>query len=103
MINETYRSGSDDLEQTAAGLAIEALSFISTDRILFNRFLRLTGLELENLRQAAGEPAFLAGILDFVLSDEKIVMDLAAHLEVPAVRIAAARRVLALPYAESYS
>ncbi|WP_062116405.1 DUF3572 domain-containing protein [Aureimonas sp. AU40] len=103
MINENYRSGNHEAQQTASGLAVEALSFIASDGLLFSRFLRLTGLELENLRQAADEPAFLAGVLDFVLSDERILTDFAAHIEVPPERVAAARRVMAGPYAESYS
>ncbi len=103
MINDDFRSGSEEGQQTASGLAIEGLSFIASDGLLFNRFLRLTGLELENLRQAADEPAFLAGVLDFLLADERVLTDFAAQLDVPPERISAARRVMAGPYAESYS
>ncbi|WP_427023175.1 DUF3572 domain-containing protein [Aureimonas ureilytica] len=103
MINDTFRSGNDDAQQTATGLAIEALSFIASDGLLFSRFLRVTGLELENLRQAADEPAFLAGVLDFLLADDRTLTDFAASIDVPPERVAAARRVMAGPYAESYS
>ncbi len=103
MINETYRKGSGGDEDTAASLAIEALSFVASDPVLFNRFLRLTGIELENLREAAGEPAFLAGVLDFVLGDEKTLLDFAAHQGIAPTRVAAARQVIATTYAESFS
>ena len=81
-------------EEAASGVAIEALSFVASDPILFNRFLRLTGLELENIRQAAGEPLFLAGVLDFVLNDEKTLDDFAAYANIPPQRVATARRTL---------
>ena len=82
-------------EEAASGVAIEALSFVASDPILFNRFLRLTGLELENIRQAAGEPLFLAGVLDFVLNDEKTLHDFAARADLPPERVVDARRTLA--------
>ncbi|WP_062202778.1 DUF3572 domain-containing protein [Aureimonas sp. AU12] len=94
------RSTPDD---NAAALAIEALSFIAGDSLLFNRFLRLTGLELENLRQAADDPSFLAGVLDFILGDERTLEEFAAHAGLPPQRVAAARHVLGTTYSESFS
>jgi hypothetical protein len=90
-------------EDDASSLAIEALSFVASDTMLFNRFLRLTGLELENLREAAGEPGFLAGVLDFVLADETTLTEFAAHAEVSPDAVAAARRAFGTDYAESLS
>ncbi len=90
-------------EDDASTLAIEALSFVASDTVLFNRFLRLTGLELENLREAATEPAFLAGVLDFVIADEATLNDFAAHAGIPPQDVAAARRSLGDTYAESFS
>lgn len=90
-------------EDHASTLAIEALSFVASDTVLFNRFLRLTGLELENLREAASEPAFLAGVLDFVIEDEATLNDFAAHAGIRPQDVAAARRSLGDTYAESFS
>lgn len=91
------------MEDHASSLAIEALSFVASDTVLFNRFLRLTGLELENLREAAGEPAFLAGVLDFVMGDETTLTEFADHAQVRPEDVAAARRALGTDYAESFS
>ena len=102
MVNEPSRLQDDSQSDGASGLAIEALSFIASDSLLFNRFLRLTGLELENLREAADDPSFLAGVLDFILSDEKTLHDFADHSSVPPARVAAARRIIAASYAESH-
>ncbi len=93
----------DQAEDHAASLAIEALSFVAADAVLFNRFLRLTGLELENLREAAGEPAFLAGVLDFVINDESTLTDFAAQADVRPQDVIAARRTFGSDYAESLS
>ncbi|KQQ91446.1 DUF3572 domain-containing protein [Aureimonas sp. Leaf324] len=90
-------------EDHASTLAIEALSFVASDTVLFNRFLRLTGLELENLREAATEPAFLAGVLDFVIADESTLNDFAAHAGIRPQDVVAARRSLGDTYAESFS
>lgn len=90
-------------EDHASTLAIEALSFVASDTVLFNRFLRLTGLELENLREAATEPAFLAGVLDFVIADEATLNDFAAHAGIRPQDVTGARRSLGDTYAESFS
>ncbi len=90
-------------EDHASSLAIDALSFVAADTVLFNRFLRLTGLELENLRAAAGEPAFLAGVLDFVIADEATLIDFATEAGVEPQAVVAARRALGTDYAESFS
>jgi len=88
------------MDGTAEGVAIEALSFIAADSHLFGRFLRITGLELENLRQAADDPAFLAGVLDFVISDERTLTEFATAATVPPEQVVEARRRLAGGYAE---
>lgn len=93
----------DDTADHSVSLAIEALSFVAGDTVLFSRFLRLTGLELENLREAADEPGFLAGVLDFVIADAPTLTDFAAHAEVEPDVVVAARRALGRDYAESFS
>jgi len=85
--------------EAAEEAAVEALSFVAGDPVIFNRFLRLTGLELENLRAAAGEPAFLAGVLDFVLSDERLVVAFADQSALAPDAIADARRRLGRTFA----
>jgi len=80
-------------------VAIEALSFVAGDPVIFNRFLRLTGLELENLRAAASEPAFLAGVLDFLLSDERLVLAFSDQSAIDPSVIADARRRLGSAFA----
>jgi len=59
----------------AERIAIDVLGFLATDPVRLQRFLALSGLEAGHLREAAQEPAFLAGILAHVAGDERTVVD----------------------------
>ena len=84
-------------ERDAASIAIAALSHFATDPRLLDRFFALTGLDPASLREVAGTPAFIAGVLDFVLGDERLVIAVAEAQEIPPEAIAAARRTLDRP------
>ncbi|WP_343314801.1 DUF3572 domain-containing protein [Brucella sp. BE17] len=58
----------------AQALAIEALAWLAQDKDLLPRFLALTGIEASSIRQAASEPGFLAGVLQFFLGHEPTLM-----------------------------
>ncbi|HWD13432.1 DUF3572 domain-containing protein [Pseudochrobactrum sp. sp1633] len=58
----------------AENLAIEALVFLAQQPELMNRFLSLTGIEVSSIREAATEPAFLTGVLQFYLAHEPTLM-----------------------------
>ena len=54
----------------AAVIALEALKHISADEVLLRRFMVESGLDQATLGAEAASPAFLAGVLDFLLADE---------------------------------
>ena len=56
----------------AEGLAIQALTFIAADGERLGRFLAVTGIGPAEIRAASREPRFLAGVLDYVASDERL-------------------------------
>jgi hypothetical protein len=56
----------------AEGLAIQALTFIAGDGERLGRFLAVTGIGPAEIRAAAREPRFLAGVLEYLASDEKL-------------------------------
>jgi hypothetical protein len=58
------------------------------------RFLTLTGLAAAELRLHAADPAFLGGVLDFVLEDEPLLLGAAAVAGLRPERISALRRRL---------
>jgi len=51
-------------------IAIGALSWIASDGEMMNRFLGLTGIEPDQIREVASEPGFLTAVLDFLLAHE---------------------------------
>lgn len=61
-------------QEEAEGLAIEALGFIAQDNELMGRFLALTGLAGDDIRQAVSTPGFMAGVLEFLLNHEPTLL-----------------------------
>ena len=60
--------------ESAEKLAIEALGFIASDPDRLGRFLAATGIGPADIRAAAREPLFLAGVLDHLASHESELM-----------------------------
>ncbi len=58
----------------AQTLAINSLVFLAEDGELLSRFLALTGITADQIRTAANEPGFLAGVLQFYLAHEPTLM-----------------------------
>ena len=72
MQSQSDHKAARDAAMNADGssIAIAALSWISADGEMISRFCALSGIEPGQMRQAADEPGFLAGVLDFVLAHE---------------------------------
>jgi len=88
-------STSPKLTRAAAeDLAIEALTFIAREPERLGRFLALSGLDPANMREAAAEPGFLAGILDYLAGDETLLLAFAADAATDPTKIDTARRLL---------
>ncbi len=75
-------------------LAIQALGFIAQDEERLGRFLAITGLGPAEIRAAARERRFLAGVLDYVTGDEALLVAFASHAEVDPTTVAVAQRAL---------
>ena len=54
----------------AQAVAIDALGYLSNTPDLMQRFLALSGIEAAQIREAAREPHFFAGVLKFFLAHE---------------------------------
>jgi len=63
--------------KAAEALAVQALSFIAADPDRLGGFLAATGIGPGDIRAAAREPLFLAGVLDHIASDEKLLLGFA--------------------------
>ncbi|MBI4274205.1 MAG: DUF3572 domain-containing protein [Rhizobiales bacterium] len=80
--------------KNAEALAIQALTFIAADAERLGRFLAITGIGPDQIRTAAAEPNFLAGVLDHIAGDEKLLMAFANEAGIDPVNVARAREAL---------
>jgi NAD(P)-dependent dehydrogenase (short-subunit alcohol dehydrogenase family) len=78
----------------AETLALRALAHLAADGDGLVRFLTLSGLELDDLRARAGDPELLAGVVDFLCSDEKLCTEFLAAENIDSQMLHAARRAL---------
>lgn len=78
----------------AQAVAIQALGFIASDAELLPRFLALTGIEPAGIRDAAREPAFLAGVLQFVMAHEPTLLAFAERADLRPSAVGEALRAL---------
>jgi hypothetical protein len=81
--------------EAAEQLAIQALNFIGSDAAELGRFLALTGIGPAELRAAAHEPGFLAGVLEHVLGYEPLLLAFAKDADIKPEMVAQAREALA--------
>ena len=88
--------------EAAQALALRALAFLAEDPERLGRFLALSGMGPAELRTRASDPALLGGVLDHLLSDERLLLafldianDQRAHEATLEVRLSnlAARRL----------
>jgi hypothetical protein len=84
------RRGSQDGSH-AESVALAAFNRLIAEPERLAGFLSVTGLQPDTIRKAAGEPGFYAAILDYVSSDEELIVAIAAELDMDPNEIAAAR------------
>lgn len=79
----------------AEAVAAQALGFLAAEPERIARFLSLTGLTPQTLREAARESAFLPSVLDFLLNDKALAVAFAAQSGIEPETVAKARLVFA--------
>jgi hypothetical protein len=93
MTGAQRRSGRMRMDEAEA-LAITALGFIAAEETRLVQFLSVSGYAPADIRAEAGTPAFLAGVLDFLLGDESLLLVFSSHGDVDPADVAAASRCL---------
>jgi hypothetical protein len=81
-------------QDAAAALAIAALGYLAGEPEHLERFLALTGISPGEIRTAAGQPGFLAGVLDYVAGNESLLRAVAGHAGVAPEELDKARQAL---------
>ena len=79
----------------ASGLALRALAWVLADERRAQRFLDLTGLTPEVLRERIGSDEVQLSVLDFLCAHAPDLVAAAGELELPPAELAAARERLA--------
>lgn len=80
--------------ENAEMLAVQALSFLAEEPERLGIFLSLTGIGPEAVREAAGAPGFLAGVLEHILDNETLLLAFADNAGVDPADIIRARHAL---------
>lgn len=88
------RRGTSLTQSAAEQLAIQALTYLAGDEERLGRFLAVTGLGPDQIRAAAGESGFLAGVLDYLCHDETLLTGFASEAGIDPGDIGKALRVL---------
>ena len=88
-------SRTQESRQHAELLAIQALEFLAADGERLERFLMASGIAPQQLRSAAAEPEFLAGLLDHLAAEEAMLLAFAQDAGIDPADVARARRALA--------
>lgn len=81
-------------ENTATTLALSAISFIVANDVLRDRFLAMTGLDGNELRERLAEKDFLASVLEFLVSHEPDLIEFSETVEEKPEQIVLAWRKL---------
>jgi hypothetical protein len=58
---------------SAETVGLKALAFLAADEDELSRFLALSGLDIADIRERAGDAGFLAAVIDHVLSSDALL------------------------------
>jgi hypothetical protein len=80
--------------EEAEGIALRAFSYITGDDGRMSRFLSISGLRVDTVRIAAESAGFFAGILDYIASDEALLISFAEQEKIKPEHVMQARWTL---------
>ncbi|MFK8036303.1 MAG: DUF3572 domain-containing protein [Hyphomicrobiales bacterium] len=80
--------------EEAEAISIQALTYFAQDPESLERFLSLSGITADRIREAAKSPGFLAGVLDYLMQNESLLLTFSENTGVRAETIISAHRQL---------
>lgn len=80
--------------ESAATLALSGLAYLAGSGDGMERFIAVSGLDPATLRVRADEADFLTSVLDFLLSDDEVLLGFCREESVDAPAVHMARHVL---------
>jgi uncharacterized protein DUF3572 len=92
--SENCRPGVERQHARAQDVAVAVFGFIAAEPQRLGRFLEMTGIALESIREATRETHFLAGVLDHISADEPLLLAFGAQTGIDPNEVVRARAVL---------
>ncbi len=84
----------DISREEAEILAVRALGFLAQHQERVEGFVRMTGVAVDDLKDHVSDPDYLGAVLDFVLADERYLLEFIERVGVAPELPYAARRKL---------
>jgi hypothetical protein len=81
-------------EDVARDIAVRALTFVTGDEVVLQRFLRLTGWTPGSITTPGSESAMLLASLDYLMGEEDLLLTFAANSGIDPTDISKAHRAL---------
>lgn len=81
-------------QESAELVGLQALEWLVGHEELMPVFLGSTGASASDVRENAGDPAFLGAVLDFIMMDDDWVRAMCDHAGLPYDRLMVARAAL---------
>lgn len=85
----------DRLEAQAEETAVAVLTWLASEPEMLGRFLSLTGMRADTLRDSANDPGFYLALLDFLMNHEPTLIAYCEATGTPPERVVVAHRALA--------
>lgn len=80
--------------EAAETMALKALAYLATMPDDIGRFFNISGIEPGELRERAEEPEFLAAVMDYLMSDDRLLTEFCDGEGIDPKDIQFARRAL---------
>lgn len=81
-------------QEFAHTIALQAVSWIANESDMLRHFLAATGLSEQDMRDGLGNPDLLAAVMDFLLMDDRWILDCAQFVGVTPEEFVSARQHL---------
>jgi hypothetical protein len=88
------RPKKSESSEDAEVIALKVLHFLASEPERLERFMDLSGLSLDTIRTSAADPAFLGGIIDYILADQSLLLIFAEENGLKPESLAQIRRKL---------
>ena len=81
-------------DNNSMAVGLQAVSYVISEDTLRDRFMAVSGVDSESIRERLSEPDFLVSVLDFLIQHEPDLIDFAESSKLPPEQVVGAWRSL---------